>query len=74
MVFSSPRTAVPGDAYDIRLVGSDLVWEGRVEVSVNGEWGTVCSFDVGLQGADVICRQLGYPRALCEERVNVFYE
>ena len=59
-----------GDPYDIRLVGGAYAWEGRVEVSVNGEWGTVCSPTINITDANVMCRQLGYPRALSEFRVN----
>lgn len=48
----------------IRLVNGGLPQMGRVEVLVGKEWGTVCDDGFGLQDANVICRMLGYPRAI----------
>ena len=47
---------------DVRLAGTSKVIVdepiGRLEVYMNGEWGTVCSVSQGA--AEAICHQLGY--------------
>jgi len=48
----------------VRLVNGFTQHEGRVEVFVEGEWGTVCDDDFGIEEANVICRMLGYSGAL----------
>jgi len=37
---------------------------GRLEIYLNGQWGTVCIDSWGQVEADVACRQLGYIDAL----------
>ena len=45
----------------IRLVGGWTSREGRVEICVDGTWGTVCDDGWGYNDARVVCRQLGFP-------------
>jgi len=45
---------------DIRLVGSHLSYEGRLEIKVGGVWGTVCDDYFDSRDARVACYMLGY--------------
>lgn len=46
---------------DVRLVGGESHNQGRLEVYLNDQWGSVCDdgFSVDLAG-DIACKQLGY--------------
>ena len=45
----------------IRLRGGTTVREGRVEICIEGRWGTICDNSWDSRDASVVCRQLGYP-------------
>ena len=45
---------------DIRLAGTSYSTVGRVEICLNGTWGTVCSNNFDDIDAGVVCKQLGY--------------
>ena len=45
---------------DIRLVGGTENYEGRVEICINDQWGTVCDDSWGNTDAQIVCNQLGY--------------
>ena len=61
-----PRTA-------IRLVGGADQSEGRVEVFVNGQWGTVCDDSWSLNNSNVVCRELGFPSAIASVTAGSFW-
>ena len=45
---------------DIRLVNGTTLQEGRLEVCIYSNWGTVCNDGWGDSDSFVVCRQLGY--------------
>lgn len=47
----------------MRLAGAKRQYKGRVELYIEGRWGTVCDRGWGINEANVVCRQLGYTKA-----------
>ena len=45
---------------DVRLVNGYNSGSGRVEVCLDGHWGTVCDDGWESDDATTVCRQLGY--------------
>ena len=56
----------------VRLAEGNTTLEGRVEVFLLGQWGTVCDYNWDFVDAIVVCRQLGNLQAVEAPRYAAF--
>lgn len=48
----------------IRLVGGKTAADGNVEIFYKGRWGSICDDEWDIREAYIVCKMLGYNRAV----------
>ncbi|MGH0144772.1 UNVERIFIED_CONTAM: hypothetical protein FKN15_004171 [Acipenser sinensis] len=73
-VVCSPDRDVNGipSSLPMRLMDGENEKEGRVEIYINGQWGTICDDGWTDRDAEVVCRQLGY-KGLAKARTMAYF-
>lgn len=63
----------PHPELKVQLQGGDSHYKGRVEIYLNGTWGTVCDDSWGIEEANVICRMLNFTEGAVSTQCCGFY-
>ena len=58
---------------DVRLTDGPTEYEGRVEICMNGVWGSVCDYGWDTSEAITVCKQLGYAGENCVFNMISYY-
>jgi len=58
----------------VRLRSGKTFNQGRVELFLNGTWGTICDDYWGFEEANVICRMLGFSEGAWSTHCCGWYE